>query len=217
MIRSAGNCIGAAGGEGEEEQTFSVSPHCRVLGVRTPQALYTLTRLRNGSSRCSQYPGHQWGQESCGILWGMSCSSATLGWDVLEKRQDPSPPLTLSYLLGHIPLPLWPHTPGMAGAASLPHHVIHSSSSSSLLPTAPVVWAKTSLPTSTPSGWVLYPSGRELWLPSPHSPRSPRSAVSRLQTLPSCQHPPRPGPVGFWGAGTEREHRDPHITALGGE
>lgn len=35
-----------------------------------------------------------------------------------------------SYIPRHIPLPLWPHTPGMAGDASLPHHVIHSSSSS---------------------------------------------------------------------------------------
>lgn len=41
MIQSAGNCIGAGGSEGEEEQTFSASPHCRVLGVITPQALYT--------------------------------------------------------------------------------------------------------------------------------------------------------------------------------
>lgn len=97
-MQSAGNCIGAGGGEGEEEQTFSASPHCRVFGGNNRPKLSVPPihppRIGDGSSRCSQYPGYQWGQGSCGILWGMSCSSPTLSCDMLGKEQDPSPPLT---------------------------------------------------------------------------------------------------------------------------
>lgn len=43
MIQSAGNCIGTGGGEGEDEQTFSASLHCRVLGGNNaPSPLYPL-------------------------------------------------------------------------------------------------------------------------------------------------------------------------------
>lgn len=118
-----------------------------------------------------------------------------------------------SYILSHIPLPLWAHTPGMDGAGSLPHHVIPLLL---LLVATPalVVWVKTSLPT-TPSGWVLYPPGWELWLPYPLPPDPLGGLCPGFTACPA--DPLRSGPVGFWRAGTERDLREPHITALGCE
>lgn len=129
MIQSAGNCIGAGGREGEEEQTFSASPHCRVLGIITLQALYTPYMPPPGSemgipdavsaSGCNgdRGPVVFYGDEQFLTYPGLGCSGEGAG---------SIPTTRSSYILGHIPLPPWPPTPGMAGATSLPHRVIHS-------------------------------------------------------------------------------------------
>lgn len=46
MIQSAGNCIGAGGREGEEEQTFSASPTTGCWGGNNaPSPIYPLYAL----------------------------------------------------------------------------------------------------------------------------------------------------------------------------
>lgn len=212
MMQSAGNCIGAGGGEGEEEQTFSASPHCRVFGGNNRPKLSVPPihppRIGDGSSRCSQYPGYQWGQGSCGILWGMSCSSPTLSCDMLGKEQDPSPPLI--HPGSHTIATVVSHTRDSWGCTSAPPR----DPLLLLLAATPalVVCFETSLPTSLLGGFCTPQAGSGVSLTP--TPRSPGGAVG-FQSLPSCRHPPRSGPGGFWGAGTEMDHRDPHSTAPG--
>lgn len=139
-----------------------------------------------------------------GILWYFMEDELLLthpGLACAGERAGSIPTTHSSYILGHIPLPLWSPTPGKAGATSLPHYVIHSSSS---LP--PQHWQSGLKPVCPPPylGEFCTPPGWELWLVGLCLGFRACPAVSAL----------RSGPVGLWEAGTERDHRDPPITAL---
>lgn len=67
-----------------------------------------------------------------GILWYVMEDELFLthpGLGCAGEGAGSIPTTHSSYILGHNPLPLWPHMPEMVGAISLPHRVIHSSSS----------------------------------------------------------------------------------------
>lgn len=108
-----------------------------------------------------------------GILWYFMGDELLLTHPGLGCAGEGAGSIPTTYILGHIPLPLWSPTPGKAGATSLPHHVIHSSSS---LP--PQHWQSGLKPVCPPPppclGGFCTPQGWEFWLPYPPlTPRSP--------------------------------------------
>lgn len=178
---------------GRERRNRHSQPHptAGCWGVITPQALYT-------RYMCPQARGWEFQMQSVprtlmgtGVLWCFLGDELFLthpGLGCAGEGAGSIPTTHSSYIPGHVPLPLWAHTPGVDGAVSLPHHVIPLLLLLILLVASPalVVWVKTSLPTTTPSGRVLYPPGWELWLPYPLPPDPPGGLCPGFTACPAA-------------------------------
>lgn len=127
MIQSAGNCIGLV--EGRERRNRPSQPHptAGCWGVITPQALYTPYMRPQAQGWEFQMQSVPRTLVGTGVLWYFMGDELFLthpGLGCAGEGAGSIPTTHSSYILGHIPLPLWAHAAGMEGAVSLLHHVI---------------------------------------------------------------------------------------------